>query len=131
MHRSKEYKLEEVPIDVNHEWLRENMNGWPETALRIHPSRISDMLTGCPRGEPGIMIMCDSDGHAKELDFTMFRATDGAPLVGKLYWLSYKEIYILGEMDYSMHALTKNQLESILKMLGNLGWSEIVFEEAM
>lgn len=131
MHRMLEYSLEEIKHEITYADLKTKIGGWAEIAIRCDAEHIGQMVPGC-NGEPGIVVMCDSDGHPKNLNLTYFRPNDMSPLVGKLYWLSYKEISTNEGPDFVFHPLTEKHKECLVQALKDNGWGElIVFEESV
>ncbi len=127
LHRLWEYSLDEVPDIVTYDHLKEIIGDWAEIAIRCQAEHVDKMIGDCGGG-PGIVIMCDSNGLAKQLPLTSIRQTDGAPLVGKLVWLSYEDIWASEGPDRIFRPLVENQLNVIVAKLKETGWGEMIFD---
>jgi hypothetical protein len=120
----KKYTLEEVDDSIKFSDFKERLNGgWPEIAYRCDPGDSDLMIPGCTTGS-GIMVICDSDGHPKNLDLTWFRPTDNAPLVGKLYWISYDYIWDDEGCDYDLKPMDPETLVMVQGTFIQLGWEQ-------
>ena len=113
MHRQNEYSIEDVSDDITYDELKGIIGGWAEVALYDDTAKTA--------------IFCDSDGHPKGLGFTMYRITDGHPLVGKLVWVSYENVMTDEGPDRKFSPLSQQAMNLLLASLKSNGWAELAY----
>ena len=132
MHRSLEYGFDDVSQESNFSEMKIKINGWVQVAIKSPNEQISALgfMIFPDAAYSGIMIFCDEEGLLKNLELTWRRPWDEAPLVGKLYWVAYREIMTDEGPDFTIHPLPEHQIRSIVADLTTLGWNELMlFDE--
>lgn len=133
MYRLQQYGIEDVEDVISLQFLQDGIKGYPEVAMKCMPNDIGNLLPGC-EGEPGMMIFCDEEGKLKDLEPSFIRPTDGDTLVGKLYWVCYKDIQVeyepgYFEPDMIFTPLTEKMMAAIILKLKKWNWNEVMFDE--
>jgi len=122
------YSIKEIGVRTSLTELKELIGGWPERAV-VCPPQYVDRMINAPNTDTGLQLWCDSDGHPKRLDLTWYRTSDGAPIVGRAIWISYKDVIRDMEPDWELTSLPESHFDALVKMYQAEGWAELKYSD--